>query len=127
MTTKPKISGFVISVNMVESNNAVTIYLEISNNHFPNSSFTILSYLINDGAKIENFQETSKQFPSFFPVPAMSKSVYILLPSAEAKYVWTMPRQAKGRTESEVFFEKAESPDSHRRLCLYLRILVCRC
>ena len=77
MTTKPKISGFVISVNMVESNNAVTIYLEISNNHFPNSSFTRQSYLINDGAKIENFQETSKQFPSFFPVPAMSKSVFI--------------------------------------------------
>ena len=118
MTTKPKISGFVISVNMVESNNAVTIYLEISNNHFPNSSFTRQSYLINDGAKIENFQETSKQFPSFFLCQQCQRA-FLLLPSAEAKYVWTMPRQAKGRTESEVFFEKAESPDSHRRLCLY--------
>ncbi len=45
--------GSFISANIVESNNAVTIYLAISISHFPNSFFTC--------AKIRIFLQSAKQ------------------------------------------------------------------
>ena len=39
-------NGSRISANMVDSNNAVTIYLAISNSHFPNSFFMLQKYKI---------------------------------------------------------------------------------
>ncbi len=58
IATKYIIIGSRISANIVDSNNAVTIYLAISKSHLPNSFFI--------AAKIRQFWQTSKHLPRFF-------------------------------------------------------------
>ena len=62
MATRYMIIGSRISANIVESKSAVTIYLAISNSHFPNSFFI--------AAKIVSFQETTKYFMVIFIIAA---------------------------------------------------------